>query len=111
MSLAIKAQFEAVMNGSFAPHPFIKPHLRHQIDGPLLKHARTNGRFDRFSITPFENNRRNAFPREQQCQHQTRWACSNDSHLCSHIHHTDLLVSWESIVGSKYSAIRATSMR
>src|SRR2546425_4701861 len=93
MPFAIKAELDAMMNGSFALHAFPKPHFRHQIDRALLEHASANRRFDPFSATAFENDRLNSFPREQQRQHQTSRACSNDSNTGSHVHNNLLVKS------------------
>src|SRR2546425_10706172 len=105
MPFAIKAELDAMMNGSFALHTFPKPHFRHQIDRALLEHASANRRFYPFSATAFENHRINSFPREQQRQHQTSWASSNDSNTCSHVHHQSpckLLVEYPSCQAGCY---------
>ena len=61
MSLSIKAKLDAMMNGSFLLHAFIKPHVRHQVDRALLENASANGRFNLFSAPAFENERINPF--------------------------------------------------
>jgi hypothetical protein len=64
-----KAEFDALMHRAFALHALIQPQFRHQPDCPLLKHASPNRRFDPLPAAPFEDNRGNAFPREQERQH------------------------------------------
>ncbi len=66
MALSIKAEFDPMMYGSFAPHAFAKPHVRQQIDCALLKHSGTNRRFDFFSAPAFEHHRINPLPGQEQ---------------------------------------------
>src|SRR2546430_1923312 len=61
MTFSIKAELNAMMNGAFALHAFIKPHFSHQIDRALLEHASANRRFYVFSATSLENDRIDPF--------------------------------------------------
>ncbi len=60
MPFAIKAQFDAVMHGPFAPHALPEPHVRQQCNGAVLEYAGANRRFDRCSAATFEHDRINA---------------------------------------------------
>src|SRR5437879_4522295 len=86
MPFSIKAQFDAVMHGPFAPHALSSPQVRQQVNGTLLEHTSANRRFDVFSAPAFQHHRINPLPGQQQREHETSRAGSNDSHLCSQVH-------------------------
>src|SRR5205085_6262688 len=49
MPCTVKAQFDAVMNGSFTLHAFSEAHFGHEVDRALFEHTGANRRFDFFS--------------------------------------------------------------
>ena len=69
MTLSIKAELDAVMNGSFALHTFPKTHFCQQIDRALLKDPGANGGFDLFPAPAFEHDRIDPFRREEEREH------------------------------------------
>src|SRR5579872_1676384 len=87
MTLLVKAQLDAMMNGAFAAHPFSYPQFRHQINRSLFEDTGANGRFNLFSTPAFEDNRIDPFPGKKEREEQASRSCPDDSNTCSHVHH------------------------
>jgi hypothetical protein len=78
---ATEAQLNAAMKKALAMQAFANPSLGQQIDSSLLQNSGANARLDVLAARRFEDYGLYALQMQKVREHQTGWACSNDSDL------------------------------
>src|SRR6185369_1397582 len=86
MTLATKAELDAVMHQSFALEPVANAHTGEQLHGTLLEHAGANTLFNVLAGVHLENDGIDAFQMQEVRKNESGGTGSDDSNLCAFSH-------------------------
>ena len=81
MACPVEGEIDAVVPHPLARQPPADAGLAHQVDRPLLEHARAHALDDVLTAAVFEDDRVDAFEMQQLSEHQTGRARADDAYL------------------------------
>jgi hypothetical protein len=84
MTLAMKAEVNAIVAHTVAMEAIADAQLRHEVGGELFEDAGADAIDDVFLIAAFEDDRVDSFEVEQLPEQQSGWSGSDDSNLRAH---------------------------
>jgi hypothetical protein len=86
MTVSVEADFDAVMNQSFALHAISNVHLRQQVDRTLLQHTGADSLFTVLPASGVNDDGVDALQMEQLRQHKSCGPGSHNPNLRAHSH-------------------------